>query len=283
MMAVLGAIGSILLFLLKTVLVLLGVFLGFGLLLIVIPLSIYVEYENKEYTVKIRVLGILFQVYPVPKWAKRFFQKSEPEYHQPSQTEAHQEKPIQSMPDLSEGQPTNTQSEPPPKPQKEVVLEKIEPVYESVKKPPKQPPQTQKKPVSNSIDLTKEKNPPVEKQKVEPSLIEKVVSLLKTATGAVKIAMKGIWVSVWVRWPIQGKDAADTAISFGRWNGWIGGICAALSNLMQFRLRKLDLIPDFAGEYKGKEKLRAKITASPLMFLIAGFWALKELKKNKIF
>ncbi len=284
MMAILGAIGSVLLFLLKAVLVLLGIFLGLVLLLILIPVSVYIEYENKEYIVKLRLLGIQFQVYPIPKWAERFFHKPELEYHQPSQPEQHQHETAQPMSDVHKGQPLNTQPEPPPKPQKEAVFEKKESIHETVIEPPKQQPAKENpKPIQSvTIDLKKEKIPPVKKSEIEPSTIEKVVSLLKTAKGAVKIAMKGIWVSVWVRWPIQGKDAAKTAISFGRWNGWIGGICASLSNLMQFRLRKLDLIPDFAGEYQGKEKLQAKITASPLVLLIAGFWALKELKNNKI-
>ncbi len=284
MMAVLGAIGSVLLFLLKAVLILLGVILGLILLLILIPSSVYLVYENQQWLVSLRVLGIRFRVFPLPSWLERFLQGKEPQENTPQekwQPQPKEEEPAQSpMEERASAEP-KLQKEPPVEQAGEQPALQKQPIQQEPLKEPQAPPQgTKAEPQTQPVQSNSQKADSLPKP--EPSAVEKVVALLKTATGAAKISMKGIWVSVWVRWPIQGKDPAATAISFGRWNGWVGGISAVLSNLMQFRLRKLDLIPDFAGEYQGKEKLQAKITASPLMFLIAGVWVLKELKNNKI-
>lgn len=83
------------------------------------------------------------------------------------------------------------------------------------------------------------------------------------------MACKGIWVSLWVEWPVQGQDAADTALSAGRWNARAGGLCALAANLFQFRLRRLYFAPDFLGSYKQQGHIRLRVAASPVFLLAA--------------
>lgn len=93
--------------------------------------------------------------------------------------------------------------------------------------------------------------------------------MLSAAGAAARVACKGIWVSLWVEWPVQGQDAADTALSAGRWNARVGALCALAANLFQFRLRRLYFAPDFLGSYKQQGHIRLRVAASPVFLLAA--------------
>ncbi len=265
MMAVLSAVGAVLLFLLKVIGILLGVLVALGLLFLLVPISVDVVYEHQEYVVHLVLFGIPIKLYPVPNWLKRLLgldQEDTDETKQPI-PEPQQEKaaPVKEQApsiEAKQDERPHTKTVAPEKP-KEAV-----PAPPQPKEEPATQPGSKSSPSKRKIDF------------------QQILSILETARGAIGIVMKGIWLSLWIRFPIRGQDAADTAVSFGKWNARIGGICALLSNLMQFRLRKLDLIPDFQGEYEGQERIRVKLTASIFVFCIAAIWTLIQLKQKKI-
>lgn len=258
---VLGFVCKLVLWLLLAVVVLL-------LLVLILPISVTLRYEKQMYSVKVRWLGISMQVYPVPSWIKKLSskkQQSEPlqpekspqkekQPHTAGKREKSKSNPLPSTPKVDSPQQPNIQTE------------------------KQSPPSVQKIPPTQEKAVPKPEMPKPSKDKVN-----KVAGILSAIRGPVALLLKGIWVSVWVRWPIQGTDAADTALSFGRWNGWIGGICATLSHVVQFRLRKLDLIPDFQGEYEGEEMVQLRITAILGMALVAAIFFLKRAKEESIF
>ena len=110
---------------------------------------------------------------------------------------------------------------------------------------------------------------------------EKLLALLRTVRGGLRLLFKGIWVTVWIRWPIQAEDAARTALLYGKANAWIGGAAAVLAHLFQFRLRQLGLAPDFLGDKQGRGEVSCRITASLPVLAAAPVWTLVPLKKQK--
>lgn len=112
---------------------------------------------------------------------------------------------------------------------------------------------------------------------------EKLLVLLRTAKGGLRLLFKGIWITLWVRWPVRAEDAAQTALRYGRANAWIGGAAAVLAHLFQFRLRQLELAPDFLGDKQGKGEISCRITASLPVLAAAAVWTLVQLKKQKVF
>ena len=278
MMAILAAVGGILLFLLKAILILLGVLVGLIVLFLIVPVSVDAVYEKQEYTVKVGLFGIPIQVYPVPGWLKRFLGEETEDEPEPPVTGTDAESQSASM--------QTAQQQQPPKPQEVQKQSQQQPSNEPLSQPTPKKEQPSEKAETPPKAETATKEAPaqkVEKKSASNIDIQKILSILETANGAIARLMKGIWISLWIRWPIQGQDAADTAVSFGKWNARVGGICALLSNLMQFRLRQLDLIPDFQGEYQKQERVRVKLTASLILLCIALLWALNQLKKKKIF
>ena len=110
-----------------------------------------------------------------------------------------------------------------------------------------------------------------------------LLALLRTVRGGLRLLFKGIWVTVWIRWPIQAEDAARTALLYGKANAWIGGAAAVLAHLFQFRLRQLELAPDFLGDKQGRGEVSCRITASLPVLAAAAVWTLVQLKKQKVF
>ncbi len=112
---------------------------------------------------------------------------------------------------------------------------------------------------------------------------EKLLALLRTAKGGLRLLFKGIWITVWLRWPVRAEDAAQTALRYGKANAWIGGAAAVLAHLFQFRLRQLELAPDFLGDKQGRGEVSCRITASLPVLAAAAVWTLVQLKKQKVF
>ena len=56
-----------------------------------------------------------------------------------------------------------------------------------------------------------------------------------------------------------------------------------LAHLFQFRLRQLELAPDFLGDKQGRGEVSCRITASLPVLAAAAVWTLVQLKKQKVF
>ena len=258
---VLGFVCKLVLWLLLAVVVLL-------LLVLILPISVTLRYEKQMYVIKVRWLGISMQVYPVPSWIKKLSSKKQQSEHlQPEQSPQKEKQPhTTKKTETSKSQPLSST-----------------PITDTVQQPKTQAKEQGTSSVPELPQTDGKKVPKPEMPKPSKDKVNKVAGILSAIRGPLALLLKGIWVSVWVRWPIKGTDAADTALSFGRWNGWIGGVCATLSHVVQFRLRKLDLIPDFQGEYEGEEMVQLRITAILGMALVAVIFFLKRAKEESIF
>ena len=77
--------------------------------------------------------------------------------------------------------------------------------------------------------------------------------------------------------PVQGGDAAQTALRWGQLQGVLGLLHAKLEEALNIRYKRLVLIPDFANQYDGSHVIfSCKIIASPLIMIIALIIGLKE-------
>lgn len=240
---------AVLLAVLKGIGILLLVLLVLLLLLLVVPVVIDAEYRPDAPRVRVRILGIPLRVWPKPWWLRRLTERGEeeapapePAPQNPSPPPAPAPTPSQPAPEASP-QPAPAQSAP------------------SSQTPPSGPPP---KPASPPAQT-----PPPSQELPGEGKISRLLHMLSAAGAAARVACKGIWVSLWVEWPVQGEDAADTALSAGRWNARVGALCALAANLFQFRLRRLYFAPDFLGSCKQQGHIRLRVAASPVFLLVA--------------
>lgn len=251
---------AVLLAVLKGIGILLLVLLVLLLLLLVVPVVIDAEYRPDAPRVRVCILGIPIRVWPKPWWLRRLTEGGEeeeptpepaPQQPSPTPAPAPSQPAPQESPQPSPAQPASPPSGPSPK---------SKPAPPPAQAAPTAPPPSQKLPGEGKVS--------------------RLLHMLSAAGAAARVACKGIWVSLWVEWPVQGQDAADTALSAGRWNARVGALCALAANLFQFRLRRLYFAPDFLGSYKQQGHIRLRVAASPV-FLLAAVVAFFRQSRSK--
>lgn len=108
----------------------------------------------------------------------------------------------------------------------------------------------------------------------------RVARLAADAAGILKMALAALRVrQIRILLPLQGEDAADTALFYGRFSGWFYGLIATLQNFLDLEFERIELIPDFAGENKYRTSFYCKIGATPfimLVVIIKGFRLLQQ-------
>lgn len=231
---------AVLLAVLKGIGILLLVLLVLLLLLLVVPVVIDAEYRPDAPRVRVHILGIPVRVWPKPWWLRRLTERGEEEEPAPPQ------KPPQPAPAPSQPAPAQTAVPPPPQ----------APLPGTPPKPAPPPPAAPSA-------------PPPSQQLPGEGKISRLLHTLSAAGAAARVACKGIWVSLWVEWPVEGQDAADTALSAGKWNARVGALCALAAHLFRFRLRRLYFAPDFLGACKQQGHIRLRVAASPVFLLAA--------------
>lgn len=240
---------AVLLAVLKGIGILLLALLVLLLLLLVVPVVIDAEYRPDAPRVRVYILGIPIRVWPEPWWLRRPAGRGEkeppapePAPHKPFPPPSPAPAPSQPAPEPVSPPPSPAQTAAPPSPQTP---------------PPGPPPKSKPAPPPPSQELPGE------------GKVSRLLHTLSAAGAAARVACKGIWVSLWVEWPVQGQDAADTALSAGRWNARVGALCALAANLFRFRLRRLYFAPDFLGSCKQQGRIRLRVAASPVFLLAA--------------
>ena len=274
MTAVLAAVAAFLWLVIRILLTLLGVVLA----LVLIPVSVRLGYsQQKGFSTRVRVMGIPLRVWPLPGWLEKRLHASEEEV-------TSQPVPPESAPRPASGsEPSQPAAPAAPTPQTHAPA--AAPTAQENAAPSKAaaPAQSQPEP-SAAAQPSKEVQPSRQKQEQQlHSGTEKLLALLRTVRGGLRLLFKGIWVTVWICWPIQAEDAARTALLYGKANAWIGGAAAVLAHLFQFRLRQLELAPDFLGDKQGRGEVSCRITASLPVLAAAAVWTLVQLKKQKVF
>ncbi len=240
---------AILLAVLKWIGILLLVLLILLLLLLVVPMVIDAEYRPDAPRVQVRILGIPFRVWPKPWWLRRLTEHEEAEDTSP---------PVEPVPPAAAAAPVSSQP---------ASAQTAAPLFEKqhVQAPmPKTSSEAGSPPTQQAHSA-----PPLQELPGERKM-SRLLRILSAAGSATRVACKGIWVSLWIEWPVQGQDAADTALAAGKWNARVGALCALAANLFRFRLRQLYLAPDFLAAYKQQGHIRLRVAASPVFLLAAG-------------
>lgn len=81
--------------------------------------------------------------------------------------------------------------------------------------------------------------------------------------------------------PVHGRDAADTAITYGRVSALIYGTLTLVQNLCRLEAKKIWLEPDFTGEQGEIEYFSCKITTHLFIIVMIILWVLFRLKWPK--
>lgn len=279
MTAVLAAVAAFLWLVIRILLTLLGVVLALVLLLVLIPVSVRLGYsQQKGFSARVRVMGIPLRAWPLPGWLEKRLHASEEDV--PSQPA-----PPESAPRPASGSEPS-QPAAPAAPTPRTPAPAAAPTAQKNAAPSKAAAPARSQPESSAAAAQPSKEVSPSRQKQEQQLhsgTEKLLALLRTVRGGLRLLFKGIWVTVWIRWPIQAEDAARTALLYGKANAWIGGAAAVLAHLFQFRLRQLELAPDFLGDKQGRGEVSCRITASLPVLAAAAVWTLVQLKKQKVF
>lgn len=121
------------------------------------------------------------------------------------------------------------------------------------------------------------------KKPLFPFTLERFVEFISAASWLIKLVLKCIFVrGVKVIYPIHREDAAETAIAFGKTQAYVGAAIGTLQNALNLKLQKIDIIPDFNGEYKYQRYFYCKIQSIPFIMIIAAVYALVRLRSDKV-
>ena len=101
------------------------------------------------------------------------------------------------------------------------------------------------------------------------------MQILQDACRAVKRLCRSLQIrELTILYTVHGKDAAATAMEYGRIHAAIGGGYAAARNLFDIRVRKIDIQPDFAGQAGAQKHFSCKITARLYIIIVLAIYVL---------
>lgn len=104
--------------------------------------------------------------------------------------------------------------------------------------------------------------------------VEDVILLVKRIAAAVGAGMRWVLRGMWVHGvelviPVHAADAADTALNAARYEALVGGTRAVLESAVRVKYRRIVIVPDFAGVHREALHFSCKITAAPVIMLVA--------------
>lgn len=144
--------------------------------------------------------------------------------------------------------------------------------------PMKEKPQKEKKPAPKKEPQKEEPRSPGKRFELSFS---KLVQLVGDAAGIFKMMLGALKVrDISITLPLNGRDAADTALFYGKFSAWFYSGIAVLQNAIDLQFDSIDLIPDFAGENKYRRSFYCKIGATPFIMLVIAIKALRMLQKD---
>ena len=109
----------------------------------------------------------------------------------------------------------------------------------------------------------------------------KVMRWVADAAGILRMALAALrFRGIRLTLPVQGEDAADTALFYGKFSAWFYAGVATLQNFLDLRFDHIELIPDFAGENKYRRSFYCKIGATPFIMLVVAFKAFGLLRRD---
>ena len=119
------------------------------------------------------------------------------------------------------------------------------------------------------------KQPKKEKKKFKAPPPRAALQILQDACRAVKRLCRSLQIrELTILYTAHGKDAAATAMEYGRIHAAIGGGYAAAKNLFDIRVRQINIQPDFAGQAEAQKHFSCKITARLYIIIVLAIYVL---------
>ncbi|MGD9559086.1 MAG: DUF2953 domain-containing protein [Oscillospiraceae bacterium] len=149
---------------------------------------------------------------------------------------------------------------------------------------PRKPKKAAKKPKKQKAeDDEDEENTGKEKKK---RTLSQTVALVKRLVNAGLAALKAFFRHLRIRQvqivlPVHAEDAGDTAIRCGQMQMAIGAARGVLNNWLNLRFKRIEIIPDFAGQRKDELFLAGKLVFSPGIIFVMGFVFLKSFLASR--
>lgn len=108
----------------------------------------------------------------------------------------------------------------------------------------------------------------------------RLLELLPTVGAVGRRILAGVRVRrLRLYWPIQGEDAADTALQYGAFCAAWGSGMALVQNLVRVQCDQVEPVADFLSEHTGEEHFSCKITARVFIMVAAAVYGLIRLRR----
>lgn len=254
---------------LKILGVILLILLGMILLILVIPVGIRGEIARRHPALYAKVGPVEVKVYPFPPEKEK--QGKKEKKNKPSQNETNED-----TPPGTGGKNGKNSPKPPEKQEKpqalpaSLALPKTS--RESIKKPPEPGDKTKTEPETTAAPEKGVKDLPWD-------LIRRLLGMAGPIIQKVLRAVRIYDLELVL--PVHGRDAADTAITYGRVSALVYGTLTLVQNLCRFQAKRIRLEPDFTGEQGEIEYFSCKITTHLFIIVVIILWVLFRLKWPK--
>ncbi|MCI6640925.1 MAG: DUF2953 domain-containing protein [Pygmaiobacter massiliensis] len=115
---------------------------------------------------------------------------------------------------------------------------------------------------------------------VTPSTVIKLVQL---AGGLMRRVLRVLKVrGVRLVLPVNGQDAAETALCYGRTNAAVYSGLALLQNAVNLSVESVEIVPDFGADHKFRRSFYCKVGSCPIIMISVGVWAIYTLFKSGV-
>lgn len=148
------------------------------------------------------------------------------------------------------------------------------------RKPRKPKKEKAKKPGPDTDEAEEEKEP--KKKRTLGEMVTFVKRLAQAGIAAMKVFFRHLRIrNVSIVLPVHAEEAGDTAIRCGQLHALLGTARAVLDSHLHVSWRRLQLIPDFAGQHKDDMLLSAQLVFCPGIALVMGGVFLKHFLASR--
>ena len=225
------------------------------LLLLLVPVTVQLEYAHEQFTARLRVLFYTRQLWPEPP---------------PRAKKERPRRKKRAKAPVAAAAPTLPENAAPEK--KEQT-------------PPSTPPAARSTQQTGTAAAAPAPSPrPAPEPKKEPSVagvpLRRILDLLPTVGAVGKRILAGLRVhAVRLYWPLQGEDAAETALRYGQFCAAWGNVTGLVQNLVRLQCDQVQPVADYLGEHTGEEHFSCKITARVFIMVAAAVYGLYRLRQ----
>ena len=242
--SVLAGIGTVLLFLLKGVGILLLVVLVLGLLLMFCPFCADVQWAEGIFQVKAGALGITFPVFQYPK---------------------------------PEPPPAPENPEPPR------GFGKVKAKFAAWRAERKRK-KAEEKARKKAAAAAAKANKPAQPRKKAKITLEILCTMLKGAGTLTKAVFGALRITkIQVRLGVRGEDPAAAARNYGKLQAWLYPVLGVLDRFIYLQFDELRIVPDFgSAEPTVEDRVSLRISARALFIVVAAVRVLAEFWREKV-